>query len=392
MKKIFFMFLFFTYLLSGLGFTENNSKREVKVKPNVQSVDIEFNGEHLKGYFFIVDARTNEEKLKNFEERKANGSVFILFQGHAQRADDAYKFTKELALQSKSGIVIVPLCDMPFGKDKKLRGDNGKEIILFYLIKQALMLLNMNVHEDIQCKDIKIDGKLFKDPENAIDVKLSAVGWSHGGILARRMASKYTSFENLVQICPAGFTKWSDNSCQASCCVLSSFNWESLRIGFTETFKGHFCDVMDAGWGITKGLTADTVGSCNSCIYGNFNILKIFRPYKDIADVTLYADDTNFPVVNKKHILVIFGKDDSLFDDEKLLKYDKNNEVIKEQFFSKYYEQSIISNTKLDVRILPGKHIGPITHYNIYVNTILTFLEENIQMKNESTRIDTTVP
>ncbi|MGB4270231.1 MAG: hypothetical protein WBK20_13770 [Spirochaetota bacterium] len=376
MKKIFFMFLFFTYLLSGSGFTEKNAKREVNIKPNVQSVDIEFNGEHLKGYFFIVDVRTNEEKLKNIEERKANGSVFIFFQGHAQRADDAYTFTKELALQSKSGIVIVPLCDTPFGKDKNLRGDNGKEIVLFYLIKQALKYLNMNVVEDIQWKDIKIDRKPFKDPENAIDVKLSAVGWSHGGILARRMASKYISFENLVQICPAGFTEWPDNSCQASCCVLSSFSWESIRIGFTETFKGYFCDVMGAGWGITKGLTGDTVRSCYSCMYGNFNILKIFRPYKDIADATLYADDTNFPVVNKKHILVIFGKDDSLFDDETLLKYDKNNEAIKEQFFSKYYEKSIISNTKLDVKVLPGKHIGPITHYDIYVDTIVTFLEE----------------
>lgn len=379
MKKIFFMFLFFTYLLSGLGFTENNiKKREVQVKPNVQNVDIEFNGEYLKGYLFIIDARTDEEKLKNFNERNANGSVFIFFQGHAQRADDAYKFTKELALKSKSGITIVPLCDTPYGKNKDLRGDNGKEIILFYLIKYALKSLNMNVDEEIQCKDIKIDGKSFVDLTNSIKVKLTAIGWSHGGLLARRMASSYTSFENLIQICPAGFTQWPDNSCQASCCVLSSFNWESLRIGFSETFKGHFCDVMGAGWGITKGLTGDTVRSCNSCIYGNFNILKIFRPYKDIADVTLYADDNNFPVVNKKHILVIFGEDDSLFDDEKLLKYDKNSEIIKEQFFSKYYEKSVISNTKLDVRILPGKHIGPITHYDIYVDSIVTFLDEKL--------------
>ncbi len=348
------------------------SVRTLPKNPVVHSVDIEFNGETLKGYFLIIDSRTNEEKSLHLKNKSIDGTVIVFFQGHAQRPDDVSTFTSKLALESKSGIVIVPVCDTPFGKKEELHGDKGKIVILMEMIRYALSFCSMDVKNySLHDMPVTINNKTIPIDESTTKVQISAVGWSHGAILARMMAGTYDSIKNLVQICPAGFKPWSKNQCVASCCVLSSFNWESIRIS-TEIFKGNGKAVFSAGWGITKGITGDTIRSCNSCIYGNFNILKVFRPYKDIADVTR---SERYPVKNLSNIVVIFGEDDSLFDPRDIVGKHYTSPEITDLFFKTFYPEAV-GISKLHLFILPGKHIAPAIFYTEYALHTLHYIDE----------------
>ncbi|HRR61253.1 MAG TPA: hypothetical protein P5547_09975, partial [Spirochaetota bacterium] len=107
MKKL--IVLFIVFIFPAYAFAQ----RQVDKKPVVHTVTIEFNGETIKGFYCFIDARSNEEKSSNVENKALHGSVILFLQGHAQRADDAYKFTSQMALTSKSGVVIVVVCDTP---------------------------------------------------------------------------------------------------------------------------------------------------------------------------------------------------------------------------------------------------------------------------------------
>ncbi|MGB4270614.1 MAG: hypothetical protein WBK20_15735, partial [Spirochaetota bacterium] len=161
------------------------AERTIPKNPIVQAVDVKFNEESLKGYFVIIDARTNEEKSLHLQKKSVDGTVIVFFQGHAQRPDDAYAFTSKLALQSKSGIVIVPVCDTPFGKNKEFRGDKGKIVILMEIVRYALSFYAMDVKNYSSHNiPITINHKTIPVDESTTKVEISAVGWSHGAILA----------------------------------------------------------------------------------------------------------------------------------------------------------------------------------------------------------------
>jgi len=351
------------------------AQRNLPGKPIVHSVTIEFNDEIIKGYFLLIDARTNEEKSQNMQKLALDGSVIVFLQGHAQRPDDAYKFTSQLAINSKSGIVVVPVCDTPYGTDPALRGDNGKMKILMELIRYALKYCNIDIANYSPDSIIKINGNQVPYDKNKILTTLTAVGWSHGALLARKISSKYGSIKNLVQICPAGYIDWSKYGCMSNCCVVSAFYWESLRIS-TGIFKGNGNDILSAGWGITKGITGDSCRSCSTCINSNYNIFVLFRGYKDLSDVTDYETGNNYPIHNVSSITVIFGEDDSLFNANKILNSKNSvNAEIMEKFFLTYYPEAG-KNTKLHLFILPGNHLGPVLNYKDYDFHTLKYSDE----------------
>ena len=336
---------------------------------------MKFNNEKLKGYYLIIDARTDEEKSLHLKKGTIDGTVIVFFNGHAQRSDNAFTFTSRLALKSKSGIVIVPICDTPFGKNSEFRGDKGKIIILMEMIRHALLYYNMDISNNCTEKSpVTINGNTIPVKEDTIKVNLSAVGWSHGALLARMFSSRYNCVKNLVQICPAGFLEWGDTTCTASCCLLSSFNWESIRIS-TEIFKGNGREVLSTGWGISKGIAGDTFRSCNSCINGNFNLLKIFRAYKDLIDASAYETGKTYPVKNLSSIVVIFGQDDSLFHPEDIVGNDYVNPENTDAFFRMYYPEAV-GSSRLHLFVLPGKHIAPVLFYKEYVQHTLHYIGE----------------
>jgi hypothetical protein len=204
----------------------------------------------------------------------------IFFHGHAQRPDNADEFITRMVRDSKSGILIIPVCDTPYGTNPAWRGDAGKDVILMEMTRLVFGKYGIAIqnYTPLSAPKVVIENAEEFPRREELSGAILAVGYSHGAILARRCASKYPSMvEGLVHICPAGYIKWGDNSCLAGPRLSASFSWESMRIG-TGYFKGEGMEVTSAGWGIVRGVGGDCLRSFGSCALGGFNPLKAGRP------------------------------------------------------------------------------------------------------------------
>ncbi len=362
-----------------------SAERPLPKEAKMVKVPIRFNKDYLKGLYLYVDARTDEEKEQNRQDKKLGGPVIVFFHGHNQRPNDGFRFTAELTRRSKSGICIVPVCDTPYGKKAKWRGDSGKDVILMAFIQDVLKKKGISVKNvspltemKVTIGEVKEGTKKKQGPEPQIHADLVALGWSHGSLLARRFASVYPdSVIALAQMAPAGFAKWGDYSCTSASCLLTSFGWEGARIG-CGVFRGECSHIFDASGGIIKGQVADTARSCPSCIYGNFHVGKMFRSLKDTSECALQATDKNFPVSGAKHITVIYGDNDSLFEyeDAGVKNSKKVTQQEQEKFFQKFYPGAVMGGSELTLHVLPGNHIGPLVHYKIWAETVLKSIDQ----------------
>ncbi len=337
---------------------------------------IRFNGDWLKSYYKFFDARSDAEKKENAQSGRLSGAAIIFFHGHAQRPDNADEFITNLVRNSKSGVLIIPVCDTPYGSDPAWRGDAGKDVILMEVARRVFSKHGIALQNYCALASPKVeilDSDITQAPNDIITPVL-AMGYSHGAILARRCASRYpTTVESLVQICPAGYIHWGDNSCLTGPKLFASFSWESMRIG-TGYFKGEGMEVTSAGWGIVRGVGGDCLRSAGSCALGSFNPLKAGRPLRDIKECAIYLDDTNFPVGHLKSITVLFGENDSLFPYRTAGIADPKSVSPEEasRFFQKFYPSAMRNGAHLSLKVLPGNHIGLQIYPNEYVATALT--------------------
>lgn len=378
------LFIMAAMLICGMRpsplFTANN--RDIPEQPAVTEFTVRFNGDSLKGFCLVLDFRTGDERASDLENRKIAGDLIVFIHGHSQRADDGYPLTSKLAAMSKSGIVIIPICDTPFGKDSSWRGDRGKEVILMEIVRHQLAQMNIAVKNHIAITDmpVTINGQAVKNPpQDSIQAELAMVGWSHGALLSRRLAHAYPGcVTTLVQMAPAGFTRWGGEYCTGPACLNANFGYESACISLG-VFRGEFTHIADSGCGMARGLLGDAGRSCSSCISGNFSFFKLFRTHKDVMDCSLYADDTLFPLPGIKNITVIFAASDRLFkyDDHAGIK-DPAEVTIgeSERFFEKYYPSSVKAGAKCTLTVLPGNHIGPIVHSDRYAETALLSIDQ----------------
>ncbi|MCX7679987.1 MAG: hypothetical protein N2316_12340 [Spirochaetes bacterium] len=375
MKRIFILLTIYqTIIQYGLA-----QDRPLSPFTESGSLHIGFNGDRIKAFYKFFDARSESEKKENKAIGKLSGSAIVFYHGHAQRPDSAEEFTTHLVRNSRSGILIVPVCDTPFGVDSAWRGDAGKDIILMEIVrtifkKHGIGIANYSIP---QSPTVTIEGNGFK---NNCDYHTSimAIGYSHGAILARRAASKFPALiEHLIQICPAGYVKWGENSCLGSSKLLGSFLWESMRIS-NGYLRGYGRTVTHASVGMVRGLSGDCFRSFGSCIWGTFLPFKIFRPLLDIHDCTLYLDDSNFPVGNLKSITVIFGESDSLFRYRDIGISTPTTLQIREieNFFTTYYPSAVKNGTRLSLHVLPGNHIGLFVYPKEYATMSLLCADE----------------
>jgi len=366
-------------LLSSTLFAAQD-ERTAPESYTVEDYSVRFNGGYLKAQCLYLDVRTEKEKERDIREKKLAGSVILFLHGHSQRPGNGFNFTSKLALKSKSGIIVIPICDTPYGRDPKWRGDDGKDIILMEVTKRVLEQHGLLLDSYRQISDMKADIKTCNEKSgkqqtapSQIPVKLLAVGWSHGGILARRLASRYPeTITDLAHATPAGYEIWGNNSATRACCLMGAFNWESMRIG-TGFFRGEGRRVLDAGWGVAKGMTGDTVRSCGSCIYGNFHPLMPFRTFRDAHDCALYINDAAFPVPRLNNIVVLFGINDSLFEYRNAGLIDAKSPSLSETnwFRDTYYRSAYQNGSQITVKVLPGNHIAPLVHADNYTEEIL---------------------
>lgn len=352
-------------------------ERSDPIDRRVQSVPVRFNGDYLKAHYRIIDVRTPEEKERNRKDNRLGGSVIVFFHGHARGPGDLDVFIHHLARRSRSGIVVFPVCDTPFGRDPRWRGDEGKMVVLMEVTRFVLQGQGMDVEGfrpltelPVKVGDKPLPQVLYPDK---IPVKLFSVGYSHGGILSRLTASRYPdAVTDLAQITPAGYEHWGRGKTSGGCCLLGNFSWESLRIG-GRAFRGEGRDVWESGWGATRGFSGDCLRSCSSCLLGNFHPAKPLRPVKDVGDCAVFLDDHNAPVPRLRHVTVLFGRRDTLFEyaNVGLKDPDHITPAEKDRFWQTYYPSLVGSGARLTLRVMPGNHIGLQTHYRQYAEAVL---------------------
>jgi hypothetical protein len=351
----------------------NASVRSVATSAEVETLSVDFNDETIKGFCLFIDARSGEEKAADEERGNPAGPVIVFFQGHAQRPDDAYEFTSRLALLSKSGMVIIPVCDTPYGAKSSLHGDKGKDVILMEMVRFILAREGMGVRGfvPVTSMPVAVNG-LSMAPENSnTGTRIVSIGWSHGGILARRFAQAYpSSVCSLGQVCPAGYEHWGPWG------LTGRFALESVRI--TAKMSGHARQTFSSAWGFTKGFTGDFFRSITAAAV-NLHPAKLLRIFKDISDCSRYCDSPTFTASHLGHIAVIFGCDDSCMSPQRQLGIKDPDNVTEDdlkRFSRTFYSDITVTPGRLTLRVLPGTHLAPVIHNELYSRTILTDLGE----------------
>ncbi len=349
--------------------------RSLPACATTESLKIDFNQEKLSAFCLVIDARSEGEQQADREAGSLKGPAIVFFQGHAQRPSDAYVFTSGLALHSRSGIVVIPVCDTPYGEDTAWRGDRGKDVILMEIVRWMLAARGITVegYSPLPHDPVRINDNYTDDGKCRVRSGLIAVGWSHGGILARRFAHAYpASVSALGQVCPAGYEHMSPLK------LTGRFALESLRISKL-TASGHASDTLRSAWGFTKGFVGDFARSLpNAVLYAQPE--KIFRTSRDIKDCTLYSDSSLFSLGHLKAISVIFGAEDSCMSPGRILGTAEPGIPPQEKasaFWEKYYADVSPDRTNLSLAILPGTHLAPVSHSDLYVPKLLENLDRS---------------
>lgn len=352
------------------GFAEGRSLSSCS---STESLKIDFNQERLSAFCLVIDARSEGEQQSDREAGRLKGPVIVFFQGHAQRPSDAHVFTSGLALHSRSGIVVIPVCDTPYGEDAAWRGDSGKDVILMEIVRWVLAARGILVegYSPLTHDLVRIDDGYTDERKCYLRSGLTAVGWSHGAILARRFAHSYPgSVSALGQVCPGGYEHASPFK------LTRRFALESLRISKL-TVSGHAGDTLRSAWGFTKGFAGDFARSIpDAVLYGMPE--KLFRTGRDIKDCTLYCDNSLFSLSHLKAVSVIFGAEDSCMSPERILGTSEPGNLSQEgasAFWKKYYADVLPGRTALSLAILPGTHLAPVSHSDLYVGKLLESLD-----------------
>ncbi|MGC9325768.1 MAG: hypothetical protein ACP5G0_13585, partial [Desulfomonilia bacterium] len=332
--------------------------------------------------YLLIDARTQEEKLADRTRGRLSSEVIVFFHGHAQRPGDAYAFTSRLALLSPSGIVIVQVCDTPFGDDPSWHGDRGKEVILMEMVRYVLECEGISIegYRPISTLPLRLDMVNPGDRSRGIPARLIALGWSHGGILSRRFAHAYPgAVTSLAQVCPAGYERWDEHI------LVGRFSRECLRIS-KFSIHGHVLKTLQSGWGFTRGLGGDLLRSFASAVV-HTDPAKAKRAWKDIEDCSIFCDSTSFSTSHLHAVVVLFARDDTCMDIARNIPVKDPDHISAEEenlFWDTYYHDVSRDKTRCILRILPGNHLAPVVYSELYARSILEGLSLMGQAEEEN--------
>ncbi len=320
--------------------------------------------EKISGDVVFADSRTEEEKNTISETGSAPMEVILFSAGHGLPAETSWAIIRELSLHSASGIVIAPASDTPAD------GDAGKEILFMELAAACLNEAGISI-QGLEsgrsgCTEIFFDGKKYMPSETSRTCTVAAGGWSHGALLSRRIASRWQkSVTSLFQMAPAGYTDWGNRSCCGPLWLAAAFSKEGICTACTFSEPAA---VFNVSLGMTESICLD---SCRSC--------SPVRPWINVQDCALQADDSDFPVPDLKYLAVILGADDSLFSGEKLAgtkdKWKASAEE-QEKFFSTYYPSAAAAGTECTLMIEEGRHSGPLSRPEKWTESALKAIRQ----------------
>jgi len=341
-------------------------RRALPGRRAVWKLSVTFNGETLQGYVLAIDARSAQERDVDAMRKAPAGPVVVFFPGHAQRPGDAPGFTLSLARGSSSGIVVVPVCDTPYGIDRTLRGDAGKEAVLMAIVRHACGRLGVMVNDGgAPGQAVIVEDGGGHAPGESMHARLAVVGWSHGALLARRFAHAYRdAVVCLGQVCPAGYARWGGLE------LAGRFVRESL--GMARREHAQWPQLARSAWGFTRGMCGDLARSVAGAVRERMPA-KLLRVFRDIEDCTVFCQSPSFCASHLDRIAVIFARDDTCMSPARLLGCDpvlgvseRDIERFRERFFS-----DVTDPARIRLRILPGTHAAPVTHPGLYAAALL---------------------
>ncbi len=353
--------------------------RSLPGRPRTEQLEIAFNRERVKVWYNLIDARTAHEAAADRDRGSLKGPVLVFLTGHAQRPVDAYPFTTRLAHLSRSGIVMAPVCDTPFGIEPSWRGDAGKDMILMEAVRHVLLKRDIQVTPSPSPENamaVSGEGERAVHP-GRITAGLAAVGWSHGAILARRLCHAHAgAFSALAQVCPAGYARRDLGP------LLMAFTRESLGIS-RGILRGQARDILRAGWGITRGLWGDGARSIRAAL-NHRQPAKLIRLLLDLRDCTAYCDDMTLAVEHLGHVTVIFGYGDTCMDvaiQAGVTNVNAPSDEELQSFWNRFFPGNLSAGSRLVLRILPGSHLAPLTHCDTWARGVLEGLEQLIDAR-----------
>lgn len=327
----------------------------------VRSFRLRFNGEELRAWCGLTVAGPASPG-------PPAGPVTVFFTGHAQRPLDARRFTDELARLSGAGLVLMPVMDTPCGREARWHGDRGKVVALMAMVQAVLAEQGLAVAGAPELPVRVLDAPPAQ--ADLIPVRLQVVGWSHGGLLARRFASCWPeSVTGLGQVCPAGYHHWSGGWTA----LVLDFMRESRRIA-PLLLGPQALDVLRANWGITRGLAGDAWRGLVAAI-ANARPQCARRVIRDIEDCNELLDEANCPLDPRQRVSVVFGLQDTVitarlsgFGD---LEHPAAAEL--EAFRRRFYPA--VDQDRFRLSFLRGNHLAPITSCREYARAVLAGIE-----------------
>lgn len=295
---------------------------ETAMDTKLERQEIVIEGQRIGYSLYSIDGRTESQRVENARRGGLDGNPVIFLPGHGQRATAAKNLHSALLESSRSKLLVSIDVDPPPG------GDPMKAVALIAIIRQWLNPWKV--------------AERGKESSPPLSLKVTLVGWSHGGADALRVAEKAPDLiEQVAIICPAGLEERPIPG------LLLSFTGEVLRIALDCTRRGRFAIIAGyrIGTDFVMGLLSDLIHTRSPArlIHDlRWGAQKVVGPH--------YAYDGD--------VLVLFGMQDSVIRWRGALQGCQAIEEIP-GYVDSYKSESFPMARSLQIQVLEGNHLAP---------------------------------
>ncbi len=101
---------------------------------------------------------------------------------------------------------------------------------------------------------------------------------------------------------------------------------------------------------------------------------KVLRTFRDVKECSLYCDGLNLGMESPDRVTVIFARDDSCMSPQRILGTERQDDLPEEalkRFRSTYFSDVLNGSTVIELEVLPGTHLAPVTHNELYATGLL---------------------
>lgn len=295
-------------------------------------------GDERCGYgFYAIDARSEDQRLRNTNTRTLDGDLVVFIPGHGQRAATARRLQSALVETSSSKVLWSIDIDPPEG------GDPVKADALIEIIRHK-------AREDLFGGE---EQEMGQQPT----IKVTLVGWSHGGAITLRAAESAPDlFPNVAVLCSAGLEEREIPE------LLISFVGEVILIALNAFRRGPaaIATALRMGNDVVIGLAMDLVRSRS--LKRLIDDLR-WGAKKVVGSEYMYAG----------RVAILFGEADKVMRWKGVLPECQHPDEL-DQHLVNYERHNFPRVHSLNFRVLEGNHLAPELLTPLYVQNIFEAL------------------